>query len=103
MQRVKARAPPNFKAQVEDTERRLNVLFDQLNSGDITKPESLQQLRQLAEGIQSRNFELAQAMYVELELLKQTDQRGPWLVSLNPVTDSDFIKLTPIYSPGSSA
>lgn len=81
MQRVKVRAPVNFKAQVEDTERRLNVLFDQLNNGDITNPESLQQLRQLAQGLQERNIELAQAMYVELESLKQSDQRGPWLVS----------------------
>jgi len=83
MQRVKARAPPNYKPQVEDTERRLNVLFDQLNNGDIKNPDSLQQLRQLAQGIRDRNFDLAQGMYAELELLKQTDQRGPWLVSRN--------------------
>jgi protein transport protein SEC31 len=34
MQRVAARAPPNFAPQVKDTQKRLGLLFDHLNNGE---------------------------------------------------------------------
>jgi hypothetical protein len=42
MQRVKAKAPANYKQHVVDTEKRLNILFDHLNNEDLLKPDTIQ-------------------------------------------------------------
>lgn len=87
MQRVKARAPSSFKAQVIDTEKRLNILFDHLNNGDLLNEDTLQDMVQLSQALQSRDFELAQNIHVEL-MTNKTDECGNWMVSQarNPKT-----------------
>jgi protein transport protein SEC31 len=87
MQRVKARAPSSFKAQVIDTEKRLNILFDHLNNEDLLKEDTLQDMIHLAQALHSRNFDLAQSIHVEL-MTNKTDECGNWMVSyaINPHT-----------------
>ena len=77
MQRVKSRAPANFKAQVEDTEKRINLLFDNLNNGAIA-PEVVGRLKDLANALQSRDID--QAISIQTELMTQMEQSGPWMV-----------------------
>jgi len=65
MQRVKAVAPATYMAHVVDAEKRLNLLFDQLNNGAIGA-ESLAQLQALADAFRSRNYDQAQVVHTAL-------------------------------------
>ena len=80
MQRVKSRAPSSFRAQVNDTEKRLNILFDHLNNEDLLKADTIASMVALAQAIQSKDFEQAQAIHVEI-MTNKTDQCGNWMVS----------------------
>ena len=87
MQRIKARAPASFKAQVNDTEKRLNILFDHLNNEDLLKPDTIASMAELAQAIQARNFETAQGIHVDI-MTNKNDECGHWMVShsLHPHT-----------------
>ena len=82
MQRVKSKAPASFKAQVNDTEKRLNILFDHLNNEDLLKEDTIQSMVELAQAVQARDFEQAQAIHVEI-MTNKTDECGNWMVSLS--------------------
>lgn len=80
MQRVKSRAPSSFKAQVEDADRRLNILFDHLNNEDLLKPNTVADMVELSRAIQARDYETARAIHVDI-LTNRTDECGNWMVS----------------------
>lgn len=80
MQRVKARAPANFKTHVDDAEKRLNILFDSLNNEDLPQ-DCVEKLRTLAEAMRGRRFDEAQA--VQTELATGGEVGGPWMVSFH--------------------
>lgn len=80
MQRVKARAPSTFKAQVDDAERRLNILFDHLNNDDLLKPNTVEDMANLSRAIQARDYETARAVHVDI-MANRTDECGNWMVS----------------------
>ncbi|KAJ9290220.1 hypothetical protein DTO027B5_1380 [Paecilomyces variotii] len=81
MQRVKSRAPSSFKAQVEDAERRLNILFDHLNNEDLLKPNTVADMAELSRAIQARDYETARAIHVDI-LTNRTDECGNWMVGV---------------------
>lgn len=80
MQRVKARAPASFKAKVNDTERRLSILFDHLNNEDLLKPNTIQSMVELAQAMQERDYDVAHALHLDI-LTNQTEECGNWMVS----------------------
>lgn len=80
MQRIKARAPSQFKTQVNDTDRRLNMLFDHLNNEDLLKPNTIDSMVELAQALQAKNYDAAQAIHVDI-LTNRTDECGNWMVS----------------------
>ena len=79
MQRVKSKAPSTFKAQVNDTEKRLNILFDHLNNEDLLKSDTIQSMVELVTAVRARDFEQAQAIHVEI-MTNKTDECGNWMV-----------------------
>ena len=79
MQRVKAKAPSSFRAQVVDTEKRLNILFDHLNNEDLLKNGTISSMVGLAQALQARDYERAQAIHVEI-MTNKTDECGNWMV-----------------------
>ncbi|KAJ5435307.1 Steroid receptor RNA activator-protein/coat protein complex II Sec31 [Penicillium cf. griseofulvum] len=81
MQRVKTRAPAAFKAQVDDAERRLNILFDHLNNEDLLKPNTIEDMVNLARAIQQRDFNAALAIHVDI-MTNRTDECGNWMVGV---------------------
>ncbi|KAI9820649.1 MAG: protein transport protein S31 [Pycnora praestabilis] len=81
MQRVKSRAPPSFKAQVNDTEKRLNILFDHLNNEDLLKRDTVQSMVELSQAMQARNYEDAQAIHIDI-LTNKTDECGNWMTGV---------------------
>ncbi len=80
MQRVKSRAPTSFKAQVDNTEKRLNILFDHLNNEELLKQDTIESMVELAQALQARNYEHAQAIHLDI-LTNKTDECGNWMVS----------------------
>ena len=86
MQRVKARAPPSFKPQVMDTEKRLNILFDHLNNENLLKESTVQSMVELAQALQAKNYD--EASHIQLDILKtKTDECGQWMASFARVSD----------------
>lgn len=81
MQRVKAVAPQSFKQQVSDTEKRLNILFDHLNNEDLLKEQTINDMVQLAQSLQARDYEQAQMIHVDI-MTNRTEECGNWMVNL---------------------
>lgn len=86
MQRVAKVAPTTFAAQVKDTQKRLNILFDHLNNEELLKPDTIAKLSELAEALQARDFDSASRMQVEIQREK-TDECGNWMVSFPFLTE----------------
>lgn len=80
MQRVASKAPASFGPQVKDTQKRLNLLFDHLNNEELVQPDTIEQLWQLADAIQTKNYEVAQRLQVDIQRDK-TEECGNWMVS----------------------
>ncbi|KKK21895.1 hypothetical protein ARAM_006501 [Aspergillus rambellii] len=81
MQRVKSRAPSSFKAQVDDAERRLSILFDHLNNEDLLKPNTVADMVNLSRAIQGRDYETARTIHVDI-MTNRTDECGNWMVGV---------------------
>lgn len=81
MQRVASKAPATFAPQVKDTQKRLNILFDHLNNEELVQPSTIEQLSQLAEAIQGKDYATAQKLQMEINRDK-TDECGNWMVGV---------------------
>ena len=81
MQRVKSKAPSTFKAQVNNTEKRLNILFDHLNNEELLRSDTIRSMIELSRAMQAKDFEQAQAIHVEI-MTNKTDECGNWMVRL---------------------
>ncbi|CAG8014133.1 unnamed protein product [Penicillium olsonii] len=81
MERVKGRAPAAFKQQVDDAERRLNILFDHLNNEDLLKPNTVEDMANLARAIQARDYATATSIHVAI-MTNQNDECGNWMVGV---------------------
>lgn len=84
MQRVASKAPPTYSAQVKDTQKRLNILFDHLNNEELLKPDTIQRLGELAEALQAKNYDIASKLQVDIQSQK-TDECGNWMVRLSTI------------------
>lgn len=80
MQRVASKAPATFAPQVKDTQKRLNLLFDHLNNEELVSPYTVTKLTELANAIQSKNYEAAAKLQVEIQR-ERTEECGNWMVS----------------------
>lgn len=81
MQRVAAKAPASFAPQVKDTQKRINILFDCLNNEELVKPDTIEQLNQLANALDTKDFAEAQRLQVEIQRDK-TEECGNWMVGV---------------------
>ncbi|TVY49633.1 Protein transport protein [Lachnellula occidentalis] len=92
MQRVASKAPPSFAAQVKDTQKRLNILFDHLNNEELVKPETITRLSELAEALNAKNYDVAARLQVDIQREK-TDECGNWMVGVKRLVSMS--KVTP--------
>ncbi|KAK8078235.1 hypothetical protein PG996_004405 [Apiospora saccharicola] len=81
MQRVAAKAPASFAPQVKDTQKRINILFDHLNNEELVKPDTIQQLTQLATLLEAKNYPEAQQLQVSIQT-DRTEECGNWMVGV---------------------
>lgn len=79
MQRVAAKAPASFAPQVKDTQKRINILFDHLNNEELVKPDTIQQLTQLATLLEGKQYPEAQQLQVQIQT-DRTEECGNWMV-----------------------
>jgi protein transport protein SEC31 len=104
MQRVAAKAPASFSVQVKDTQKRLGILFDHLNNEELVKPDTIEQLSQLAAALAVKNYDAAAKLQVEIQKNK-TEECGQWMVGLFPSVILILIPLgdangCPLFSAG---
>jgi protein transport protein SEC31 len=81
MERVKARAPPNFSRQVTDTEKRLGILFDHLNNEELLSAETLESMLNLAKALAARDYVTAHSIQVNL-LTNKTSECTQWMTGV---------------------
>jgi protein transport protein SEC31 len=83
LQRIKGKAPAQFKQHIVDTEKRLNILFDHLNNEDLLKSDTISELNELAGHIQNRRYDDAVAVFTDI-MTNKTDEGSTWMVSSIP-------------------
>lgn len=81
MANVKARAPAAYKRQVDDTEKRLNILFDHLNNEELLQPPTVAQLLELCQALDSRNFDRASEIQLDVHQ-NRVEECGDWMVGV---------------------
>lgn len=74
---VKPKVPEKHAKKVQDTEKRLNILFDHLNNGDLVTTLTIAVLNQLAECLAKKDFAGAQALYLQLST-QRAGEMGQW-------------------------
>ncbi|KAG9999024.1 WD40 repeat-like protein, partial [Aureobasidium melanogenum] len=82
MARVKSRAPASFAAQVNDVEKRLNILFDHLNNETLVKPDTVAMLVEIAQALQSRDFDRAGSILTDMMKAKLESEGAHWMVGV---------------------
>lgn len=82
MARVKSRAPASFTAQVNDTEKRLNILFDHLNNETLLKADTVAEMLEISNAVQAREFERAGALLTQVMKVKLESEGGNWMVGV---------------------
>ncbi|KAI1341945.1 hypothetical protein F5Y15DRAFT_352355 [Xylariaceae sp. FL0016] len=87
MQRVAGKAPASFAPQVKDAQKRLNILFDQLNNEEL-ESDTIEKLTKLAQALEGRDYPEAKRLHVEiqrdqLEIQRdKADECGKWMVGI---------------------
>jgi len=75
-------APQSFKPQVEDMEKRINILFDHLNNNDLLQPDTVQQVVQIAQHIQQKEWDAAQSLFTEMQAAKASTEGTHWMAGV---------------------
>ena len=81
MSRIEPRAPSTFAPQVRDTAKRLDILYDHLNNQDLIKEDTVGQLVDLANCIQSRDYIRAEEIRSDIHVNK-VEECGQWMVGV---------------------
>lgn len=89
--RIKSVAPQQYKPQVDDMEKRLNILFDHLNNQDLLSETTVQEVVQICTAIKNRGWDRALSMFNELQTAKLETEGTNWMVSLPRVEFSTGI------------
>lgn len=82
MARIKSKAPSTYAPQVNDTERRLNILFDHLNNEDLLGPDTVGSMVSISDAIGAKNWDQAQRLFSDMQATKEKTEGGNWIVSL---------------------
>lgn len=81
MARISERAPAQFRTQVNDTERRLDILYEHLNNDNLLKPPTVEKMVSLALALQQRDYDEATALHLDI-LTNNSDECGKWMVGV---------------------
>ncbi|TKA32757.1 hypothetical protein B0A50_00982 [Salinomyces thailandicus] len=82
MSHIKSVAPQSFKPQVDDMDKRINILFDHLNNDDLLKPETVQTMVTISECVREKQWDRAQQLFTEMQMSKGDSEGGVWMVGI---------------------
>jgi protein transport protein SEC31 len=74
-------APQAFKPQVDDMDKRINILFDHLNNEELLKPDTVGQMVEISRAVASKEWDRAQALFTEMQSAKLDTEGTLWMVS----------------------
>lgn len=60
--------------------KRINILFDHLNNDDLLKPDTVQQMVQIAQYVQGKEWDSAQSLFAEMQSAKLESEGKNWMV-----------------------
>ncbi|KAK9457669.1 hypothetical protein V1511DRAFT_455403 [Dipodascopsis uninucleata] len=83
---VKQKIPATFSRQVQDAEKRLNILFDHLNNQELLSSETIKEMVILAKALQVKDYQTAHAVHINL-VTTRTDECGHWMVGIKRLID----------------
>lgn len=81
MARIEPRAPQSYAPQVRDTAKRLDILYDHLNNDDLIQPDTVGQLVELAQAVESRDWVRASEIQGDIHVNK-VEECGNWMVGV---------------------
>ena len=79
--RIKSAAPQQYKPQVDDMEKRINILFDHLNNEDLLSESTVQEMVEISKCVQSREWDRALGLFNEMQTGKLETEGTNWMVS----------------------
>lgn len=79
--RIKSAAPQMYKPQVDDMEKRINILFDHLNNEDLLSEQTVQQMVGISRAVQNHDWDQALSLYNEMQTAKMEAEGTNWMVS----------------------
>jgi protein transport protein SEC31 len=79
--RITAVAPQAFKPQIQDMDKRINILFDHLNNDDLLKPDTVQQMVTISQHVSRKEWDQAQALFTDMQSAKLESEGTHWMVS----------------------
>lgn len=74
-------APQAFKPQVDDMEKRINILFDHLNNEELLKPDTVGEMVEISSAVASKDWDRAQALFTAMQSAKLDTEGTLWMVS----------------------
>lgn len=80
--RIKSLAPQTFKPQVEDMDKRINILFDHLNNEELLQPDTIQQMVEISQHIQAKEWDQAQVLFADMQSAKLETEGTHWMVGV---------------------
>ncbi|EMC95102.1 hypothetical protein BAUCODRAFT_35095 [Baudoinia panamericana UAMH 10762] len=80
--RIKSAAPQAFKPQVDDMDKRINILFDHLNNEDLLKEDTVQQMVEISRCVQGKDWDRASAIFAEMQAAKLESEGTHWMVGI---------------------
>ncbi|KAF2768652.1 WD40 repeat-like protein [Teratosphaeria nubilosa] len=82
---IKSVAPQNFKPQIDDMEKRINILFDHLNNDDLLQPGTVQEVVEISRAIQGKEWDRASELFTAMQKRMEAEGRGEggnWMVGV---------------------
>ncbi|KAF7192549.1 Protein transport protein sec31 [Pseudocercospora fuligena] len=80
--RIRSVAPQSFKPQVDDMAKRIDILFDHLNNQDLLQPDTVQQMVQISQHVQRKEWDQAQSLFTEIQQAKLESEGTHWMVGV---------------------
>ncbi|KAK5175717.1 protein transport protein S31 [Saxophila tyrrhenica] len=80
--RIKSSAPQQYKPQVDDMEKRLNILFDHLNNEDLLSESTVQEMIGIAQAVSARDWDRALGLFNEMQAAKSATEGTNWMVGV---------------------
>lgn len=61
--------------------KRIDILFDHLNNQDLLQPDTVQQMVQISQHVQRKEWDQAQSLFTEIQQAKLESEGTHWMVS----------------------